>query len=180
MFSEKTPIEGAFIINFKKIEDGRGFFGRVFCREEFRKIGVPFTAEQANMSGNLVAGTLRGLHYQRPPHAEDKLVRVVRGAVFDVAVDIRKDSPSYGRWHGVELSRENFRAFLIPKGCAHGYYTIKDSSEVLYFVSSPYAPEAEGGIAWNDPVLGVRWPGEPKVISPKDASWEPYPWDGGD
>jgi dTDP-4-dehydrorhamnose 3,5-epimerase len=176
MLCEKTSIDGAYIITFNKIGDSRGFFSRVFCRDDFLENGIGMEVVQANLSGNLVAGTLRGLHYQAPPFEEDKLVRAVRGAVFDVAVDIREGSPSYGRWHGEVLSVENWKAFFIPKGCAHGYYTIEDNSEIMYFVSSPYTPGAERGIAWDDPVLGVKWPGRPVVVSPKDAAWKAYDW----
>jgi dTDP-4-dehydrorhamnose 3,5-epimerase len=176
MLCEKTPIEGAFVVSFDKMEDSRGWFSRVYCAEAFRGCGFSLNIAQANMSANLFAGTLRGLHYQAAPWGEDKLVRVTRGRAFDCAADIRKGSPTYGRWHATELSAHNMRAFFIPKGCAHGYYTTEDDTELMYFVSSPYHPESERGIAWNDPVLGVRWPGEPKIISPKDAQWPPFDW----
>jgi dTDP-4-dehydrorhamnose 3,5-epimerase len=176
MFCEKTPIEGAFVINFPKVEDERGFFSRVYCKEALAGAGVDMAVAQANLSGNLRAGTLRGLHYQSPPHGEDKLVRVVQGEAFDVAVDIREGSPSYGRWHGVRLGGGGWGAFFIPKGCAHGYFTIEDGTQLLYFASHPYAPGSEGGIAWDDPRLGIPWPGEPKVMSAKDRSWKNFPW----
>ena len=176
MFCEKTSIEGAWIVNFKKAEDNRGYFSRIFCSEELRKNGIGFEAVQANISGSRKAGTLRGLHYQAPPFAEDKLVRAVSGAVFDVAVDLRRGSPTYGLWHGEVLSALNWKAFFIPKGCAHGYYTMEDNSGVMYFVSAPYAPHSEKGIVWNDPVLNIQWPGDPAVISPKDSAWKAYSW----
>ena len=176
MLCERTAIEGAYVVGFEKIGDSRGYFGRVFSGADFREHGFAMEVSQANMSGNLLAGTLRGLHYQSAPYGEDKLVRAVAGSVFDVAADMRRDSPTYGRWHGVELSAGNWKAFFIPKGCAHGYYTLEDDSQVLYFVSAPYRPEAEGGIAWDDPVLGVKWPGAPRAISAKDSKWRPYDW----
>jgi dTDP-4-dehydrorhamnose 3,5-epimerase len=176
MLCEKTPIDGAYVINFKKIEDNRGYFSRVYGRDELSDCGVNMEVVQANMSGNLFKDTLRGLHFQAHPAEEDKLVRVVEGSIFDVAVDMRKNSPSYGRWHAVELSRENWRGFFIPKGCAHGYYTTEDNSQVLYFVSHPYTPNLEGGIAWNDPVLAIKWPGTPRYMSEKDAAWPAYSW----
>ncbi|MDR2338683.1 MAG: dTDP-4-dehydrorhamnose 3,5-epimerase [Deltaproteobacteria bacterium] len=176
MLCEKTPIDGALVIGFDRMEDDRGFFGRIFCREALSACGAAMEVAQANISGNLLAGTLRGLHYQAAPHAEDKLVRVVAGAAFDVAVDLREGSPTYGKWHGVTLSRDNFRAFFIPKGCAHGYYTTEDGTELVYFASSPYAPLAERGVAWDDPRLAIAWPGEPKVMSAKDRALKPHAW----
>ncbi len=154
--------------------DERGFFARLLCREDFAAQGLAFDPVQMNLSGNHRRGTLRGLHYQRAPHAEDKLVRAVAGAVFDVAVDLRPDSPAYGRWAGFELSAENRRALLVPKGCAHGYLTLTDGAEILYLVDAFFHPEAEGGLRWDDPRLGISWPFPPLVVSEKDRSWPDF------
>ncbi len=171
---QETKIAGAIIIDLEPIEDERGFFARLFCRDEFLERGLDFRPVQANLSGSLKKGTLRGLHYQAPPHQEDKLVRVVRGAVFDVAVDLRPRSATYGQWVGLELSRENKRSFLIPKGCAHGHLALTDDVELLYLVTEAYHPESDRGLAWNDPFCRIEWPFEPVILSDKDRRWPPY------
>ncbi len=151
--------------------DDRGFFARIFCRDELAGRGPDFQPAQANLSGNRRRGTMRGLHYQAAPWAESKLVRAVTGAIFDVAVDLRRSSPAFGAWAGFELSADNRRALFIPKGCAHGYLTLTDHAEVLYLTDTPYQPEAERGLGWNDPFVRVDWPGQPLVISDKDRNW---------
>ncbi len=171
---QETKIPGAVVIDLDPVEDERGFFARLFCGDEFSQKGLDFRPVQANLSGSLRRGTLRGLHYQAPPHQEDKLVRVVRGAVFDVAVDLRPASPAYGHWVGLELSQENKRSFLIPKGCAHGHLTLTDDVELLYLVTAAYHPASDRGLAWNDPFCRIQWPFEPMILSEKDRGWPPY------
>lgn len=170
-----TPlaVAGAYRVDIEPHADERGFFARAFCAREFAEQGLCNRFVQANISHNVRAGTLRGLHFQRPPHAEVKLVRCTRGALFDVVVDLRRESPSYGRWAGVELSADNHRALYVPQGCAHGFQTLVEDTEAFYLVSAFYAPEAEGGLSWRDPEVGIDWPLPPTVISPKDAAWPP-------
>lgn len=172
MILTETPLRGAFIADLKRIEDERGYFGRAWCRQELAEVGVEFEPVQANMSGSRRRGTVRGLHYQVAPHEESKFIRCIRGSVFDVIVDLRPDSPTYGRWTGVELTADNQRALLVPRGFAHGYQTLRDNTEVIYLVSTYFAPGAERGIRWNDPGLGIEWPITGLVtISEKDAAW---------
>ena len=153
-----------------KFGDHRGFFSEVFKRSAFEAEGLAIDWIQDNQSFSAEAGTVRGLHFQAPPFAQDKLIRVLRGSIFDVAVDIRKGSPSYGRWVGIELSADKFNQLLIPVGFAHGFMTLTPDVEVLYKVSAPYNRESEGAIVWNDPDLGIDWPrpGE-AILSGKDA-----------
>ena len=148
--------------------DDRGFFSETFSRRRLAEAGFdkPFVQDNHSLSGK--RGILRGLHFQRAPHAQDKLVRVTRGAVFDVAVDVRRGSPSFGRWVGVELSADNWRQMLVPAGFAHGFLTLTDTAEVLYKVTDDYAPEAEGGLAWDDPEIGVDWPMAKSDITTND------------
>lgn len=164
-------LSGAAIIDLQRRGDDRGFFARTFCAETFRAHGLPDSFVQANMSWSARAGTLRGLHYQKAPYAEDKLIRCVRGAVFDVLVDLRADSPTFLQWEGIELTAENRRQVLIPKGFAHGFQSLVDDTEVAYQVSAAYAPEAEAGLRWDDPVLRITWPLTPSELSDKDRNW---------
>ncbi len=171
----ETDIDGAFLLELEPHEDERGFFARAFDRDAFARRGLATEYVQANIGFSARRGVLRGLHYQLAPHAEAKLVRCTRGAIFDVIVDLRPESPTYRRWHGEELSADNRRAVYLPAGCAHGYLALADSSEVFYQASSAYMPSAERGVRWDDPAFGVRWPieGAPSV-SEKDASWPDY------
>jgi dTDP-4-dehydrorhamnose 3,5-epimerase len=174
IFNE-TELKGAFVIDLEPIEDERGFFARAWCRREFTEHGLSTDIAQANMSFNKRKGTLRGMHFQKSPHAEDKLVRCTRGAIFDVAVDLRPDSPTRSRWVGVELTSENRRMLYVPKGFAHGFQTLEDDTEIFYLVSEFYTPEAEGGARWDDPAFGIEWPlGAPAEISDKDRTWPDY------
>jgi dTDP-4-dehydrorhamnose 3,5-epimerase len=169
---KETPLQGAFVADLKRIEDSRGYFGRAFCERELADVGVDFKPVQANMSGSAKRGTVRGLHYQMAPHEEAKFIRCVRGAVFDVVVDLRRDSPTRGQWFGAELSAANQRAMLVPRGFAHAYQTLEDDSEVIYLVSAFYAPGAEKGLRWNDPGIGIDWPIKDGVtVSDKDVAW---------
>lgn len=175
MIIKKTDISGVFLIEPVKKEDQRGYFQRIFCQREFAVSGISFSMIQANESFSKTAGTIRGLHYQRSPFEEDKLVRCLNGKIFDVALDIRRNSPTFGKYFSVELSEENQRMVLIPKGCAHGFQTLTQDCLVSYAVSAEYAPSHEGGIRWNDPFHRIPWPIQPpSLISEKDASWPDY------
>ena len=167
----KTRLADAVLVELDRHVDERGFFARVYCAAEFAAAGLVTQYVQANHSHNVAKGTLRGMHFQRAPHAEVKLVRCVRGAIWDVIVDLRPGSPSYGRWQGFELTAENGRMLYVPAGFAHGLQTLRDDTDVTYQVSRPYAPGAEGGLRWDDPALAIAWPLPVAVISPKDAAW---------
>jgi dTDP-4-dehydrorhamnose 3,5-epimerase len=171
---EPAGLTGAYIIDLEPRGDERGFIARQFCAAEFAAHGLRTGVEQANVSRSAMAGTMRGLHYQNAPHAESKLVRCVRGALFDVLVDLRPDSPTFRKWVGFELSAENMRQIYVPPGCAHGFLTLTDDVEALYLNSAAYAPQAEGGLRYDDPGIGIEWPGEIRVISDKDRSWPDF------
>jgi dTDP-4-dehydrorhamnose 3,5-epimerase len=163
-----TPLAGAYLVELEPLADERGFFARSFCGEEFEARGLNGHIAQSNVSFNRRRGTLRGLHYQAAPHAEAKLVRCTQGAIWDVIVDLRADSPSYKRWHAVELSAENRRALYVPEGFAQGFQTLADSSEVLYLMSQFYRPDAARGVRWDDPALGIPWPIANPQLSDRD------------
>ena len=163
-----TPLAGAYLIDLEKRGDDRGFFARAFCSEEFAAHDLPGEFVQVNNSLSAFKGTLRGMHYQLSPHAETKLVRCIRGALWDIILDIRPDSPTFGQHFGAELSADNRRMMVVPKGFAHGFITLEDDTEAFYFVDEPYAPEHERGIRWNDPHFAIEWPMEPAVLSDKD------------
>jgi dTDP-4-dehydrorhamnose 3,5-epimerase len=172
----ETPLPGAWVIELEELGDERGWFARTFDAEEFRARGLNPDVVQCNASLNARRDTLRGMHYQAEPHGESKLVRCVRGTIFDVAVDLRADSPTYRNWHGLRLSGENRLAFYIPAGLAHGFQTLTDDCEVLYQMGNPYVPEAARGVRWDDPAFGIEWPyveGE-RTISEKDSSYPDY------
>ena len=173
----ETLVTGVLVVESERIEDERGFFARTFSVEEFAERGMDQRVNQCSTSFNARAGTLRGLHYQSAPHAEAKLVRCTRGAIYDVAVDLRSDSPSYLSWFGVELSAENGRALFVPEGCAHGFQTLADASEVLYQISTPYVPDAARGVRWDDPAFGIDWPTVPpegRTMSARDAEYPDF------
>jgi dTDP-4-dehydrorhamnose 3,5-epimerase len=163
-----TPLDGARLIELNRIGDDRGFFARVFCEREFAAEGLVSQFVQVNNSLSADKGTLRGMHYQLAPHAETKLVRCIRGALWDVIIDLRPDSPTFGQHFGAELSAENRRMMYVPKGFAHGFLTLEDDTEAFYFVDEFYAPDVERGIRWNDPEFGIDWPIEPVIVSDKD------------
>jgi dTDP-4-dehydrorhamnose 3,5-epimerase len=165
-----TPLSGAFVVELERLADERGFFARSFCREEFARHGLEPAVAQCNVSFNRRRGTLRGLHYQAEPHAEAKLVRCTRGAVWDVAVDLRPGSPTLYRWHAVELSADNRRALYVPAGFAHGFQALADDSEVLYQMSESYRAELARGVRWNDPRLAIEWPVAQPIVSARDAA----------
>ncbi|WP_110927013.1 dTDP-4-dehydrorhamnose 3,5-epimerase [Bacillus massiliglaciei] len=165
----KTNLEGVMVIEPQVFGDHRGWFTETYNEEEFKKEGLNLTFIQDNHSFSAVKGTLRGLHYQKNPKAQTKLVRCTKGSIFDVAVDIRKGSPTYGDWFGIELSAENKKQLLIPKGFAHGFMTVTDDVEVQYKVDELYSPENDRGIIWNDPNIAVEWPIDIRpVLSEKD------------
>jgi len=170
----ETNIEGVYLIEIDRIEDNRGFFGRVWCRHEFAKHGLDNRIVQVNVGFSPKVGTLRGMHYQRAPHAEVKLVRCTLGAVYDVAVDLRPSSPTFCRWCGVELNAENRRSLYIPEGCAHGYQTLAPDAEIYYFTSAPYAPDHAAGVRYDDPTFGIEWPLPVGLISDTDRSWPDF------
>ncbi len=165
-----TPLAGAYLVDLEKRGDDRGFFARVFCEREFADHGLPTDYVQVNNSLSADNGTLRGTHYQLAPHAETKVVRCVRGALWDCLDDLRPDSPTFKQWYGAELSAENRSMMVVPKGFAHGFITLTDDAEAFYFVDEFYAPEHERGVRWNDPEFGIEWPIEPVVLSDKDAN----------
>ncbi len=166
----QTPIAGAFVVEIERIEDDRGFFGRSFCQDEFRAQGLVPVVAQCSVSWNRRRGTLRGLHYQAPPHGETKLIRCTRGAVWDVVVDLREESLTHLRWYAIELSEENRLALYIPEGVAHGFQTLLDDSEVLYQMSVSYCPEHARSVRWSDPALGIPWPIENPTLSERDRT----------
>jgi dTDP-4-dehydrorhamnose 3,5-epimerase len=175
MLFKETRVKGAFVVELEKRGDDRGFFARAFCRKEFEAQGLDFNPVQANVGASRLRGTLRGLHYQVRPHEEKKLVRCTAGALFDVVVDLRSGSPSCKQWFGVELTAENHKMLYVPEGCAHGYLTLADRTEIFYLVSEFYSPGAERGVRWNDPAFGIDWPPvEALVMSEKDAGWPDF------
>jgi len=172
------PIAGAALVEPEPIKDDRGYFARVWCEEEFARHGLDSRAAQANIGVSHKQGTLRGLHYQVAPDLEAKLVRCLRGAVWDVMVDLRPDSPTYRRWHGVELRGGDGRAVYVPPLCAHGYVTLEDDTELWYQASVPFAPASARGVRYDDPSLGITWPRPALVISDRDRAWPLLPGDG--
>lgn len=165
------PLAGARLVLPEPRRDARGWFARLFCAEEFAREGLPTTFVQQNVSLSHRAGTLRGLHYQAAPHGEAKLVRCLRGAVFDVIVDLRPDSDTYLRWAGFDLTEDNLAQLLVPAGFAHGFQTLSEDSVVSYLVTHPYTPSAERGLRWDDPAIGIDWPRDVAEISDKDRTW---------
>jgi dTDP-4-dehydrorhamnose 3,5-epimerase len=168
MIFTETSLPGAYLIDLEKRGDDRGFFARVFCHDEFAEHGLETEFVQINNSLSANRGTLRGMHYQLAPAAEVKLVRCVAGALWDVILDLRPESPSFGRWFGTELTAANRRMMYVPRGFGHGFLTLSDECEAFYLVSAFYAPEAERGVRWNDPRFAIEWPSAPVVISEKD------------
>jgi dTDP-4-dehydrorhamnose 3,5-epimerase len=162
------------VIELEKRGDERGFFARMFCAEEFSTHGLATRLVQVNNSAAVRRGTLRGCHYQLPPKAETKLVRCIRGALYDVIIDVRRDSPTFGDHFGVELTAENRKMLYVPKGFAHAFLTLEDATEAIYLVDEFYAPDHERGIRWNDPKFGIDWPIDPVVISDKDRNFPDF------
>jgi dTDP-4-dehydrorhamnose 3,5-epimerase len=170
----ETPLKGAYTIELEKRGDDRGFFARLFCEKEFQDTGLESRFVQINNSTSSKKGTLRGMHYQLPPDGEVKVVRAIKGALFDVIVDLRPDSPTFKQSFGAELSAENRRMMYVPRGFAHGFITLEDDTEAFYLVSAPYAPGSERGLRYNDPSLGIKWPLTPTEMSEKDLNWPDF------
>lgn len=166
-----TTLKDAVVVELEKLEDERGYFARTWCAQEFKEHALDAGLVQCSTSFNKVRGTLRGLHYQSGPHAETKLVRCTRGAIFDVIVDVRPLSPTFLGWFGVELTADNGKMIYIPKGFAHGFQTLEQNSEVFYQMNEFYEPSAARGVRWNDPLVGVKWPLKITVMSEKDRSY---------
>ena len=167
----ESPLRGAYLVGLERREDDRGSFARAFCAREFAEHGLETAYVQANLSTNKKAGIVRGMHFQRAPHAEVKLVRCVAGAIYDAIVDLRQESPTYLQWFGAELSQDNGLMMYVPRGFAHGYQSLTDGAAVHYMVSAFYSPASEGGVRHDDPSIGIRWPRAVADISPKDGSW---------
>lgn len=167
----ESPIAGAWTVEPAPHADERGRFFRAWCAEEFAAQGIAFTPLQANLGSSRRAGTLRGMHYQVAPHEEAKLVRCTQGALFDVLVDVRPASPTYGKWFGAELTAENGRMLYVPAGCAHGYQTLVDDAEIYYLTSALYAPQAVRGLRYDDPTVAIRWPRPAVAVSEQDQHW---------
>jgi dTDP-4-dehydrorhamnose 3,5-epimerase len=170
MIFTETPLVGAYLIDLEKRGDERGFFARAFCEKEFASHGLVAGFAQINNSLSAQRGTLRGMHYQLSPKAETKVVRCIHGALYDVILDLREGSPTFGESFGSELTAENRRMMYVPKGFAHGFFTLADDTEAFYLVDEFYSPEHERGIRWNDPKFLIRWPSQPNVLSDKDRN----------
>jgi dTDP-4-dehydrorhamnose 3,5-epimerase len=175
MIFERLPLEGAYVIRLVTHEDDRGFFARTWCKKEFQAHGLAVDMVQGNTAFSRQRGTLRGMHFQVPPYGEAKLIRCIRGAIYDVMIDLRPGSPTCYTWYGIELDERSFRMVYVPEGFAHGYLTLRDDTEVTYQVSQFYSPDAESGIRWNDPLFNIRWPVVGQLIlSAKDRGWPDF------
>ena len=174
MLFQPTKLAGAYLIELQKVEDERGFFARSWCAQEFAEHGLDTRLVQCNISLTRQGGTVRGMHYQAPPFAETKLVRCSRGAIYDVIIDLRPESPTFLQWLGVTLSADNRTMLYIPKGFAHGFQSLVDNTEVFYQMSDFYAPEYARGLRWNDPKVKIQWPLAITVMSAKDQSYPDF------
>jgi dTDP-4-dehydrorhamnose 3,5-epimerase len=174
MIFTETELKGAYIIELEPLEDDRGFFARSFCQREFEKQSLNFCVVQCNVSYNKKKGTLRGMHYQVPPHEEAKLVSCIRGTIYDVIIDLRPDSSTYCQWFALELSSENYKMLYVPEGFTHGFQTLEDNTVVFYQMSEIYHPECARGARWDDPAFGIRWPLPNRVMSKKDLSYPDF------
>ncbi len=173
MVFHDTKLKGAYIIELERQEDERGFFSRSFCKKEFREQGIDMDIAQCNISYNRRKGTLRGMHYQGSPHEEAKLVSCTKGALYDVILDLRKDSPTYCQWVAVDLSADNNKILYVPKGFAHGFQTLQDDTVVFYQMSEFYHPECAKGVRWNDSAFAIKWPAENnRTISGRDLDYQ--------
>ena len=171
MIFKKTKINGVFTIDLEPRTDNRGYFTRVFAKEEFKKFKIPFSIIHANRSLTVNKGMIRGMHYQIYPKQEDKIIQCLKGSIFDVALDLRKESKTYGKWVGEILSAENKRMLLVPKGFAHGFQALEKNCLIEYFVTQSYAPKHERGLRWNDPAFNIKWPIKKALLSDKDSNW---------
>lgn len=171
MIFKPSPLAGAYLLDLMKIEDDRGFFARSYCKNEFDEVGLNSRIAQCNVSYNRNKGTLRGMHFQSEPFQEAKVVRCTRGVIWDVIIDLRIDSPTYLKWHGVELNAESHLALYVPEGFAHGFQTLVDDSEVLYMMSEFYQPNAARGVRWDDPAVAIDWPVPNPSMSQRDRDY---------
>lgn len=171
MIIRPTKFEGLFIIDLEKCKDKRGFFARVWDKKQFNEFGLETKISQCSISVNRERGTLRGMHYQKKPHQEIKLIRCTKGSIFDVVVDLRKTSKTFKKWKGIELNEKNHRALYVPKGFAHGFITLQNNTEVFYQITHEHNPKYARGVLWNDPSFDIRWPIKPKKISKRDLSF---------
>lgn len=169
-----THLQDALIIEPERLEDQRGFFARTWCEETFIAHGLPGQIAQCSIAFNLKKGTLRGMHYQEAPYAEAKLVRCTMGAIYDVIIDLRPQSPTFRQHLGVELTAANRRQLFVPEGFAHGYQTLSDDTEVFYQMNVPYAPSAGRGVRWNDPAFGIVWPEDERMLNERDRLWPDF------
>lgn len=176
---EATELNAVYTIELEKFSDERGYFARSFCVDELADAGIEFSVDQTNISANRIAGTVRGMHIQMEPSPETKIVRCVHGRIYDVVIDLRPESISYCHWLGVEVSRENAKAVVIPPGCAHGFQTLEDDSEVHYMMQGRYDPDSAAGVRYNDSVFGIDWPIPVSAVSQKDTSWPDFNPDAG-
>lgn len=174
MIFTETEISGSYLIDVKRIGDDRGFFGRLWCEREMEEMGLVSSIKQSNIGVSPLKGTLRGLHYQRAPHQEVKIIRCPRGAIYDVIVDLRPDSPTFKKWFAVELTAENSRMLYVPEGCATGYQTLVDDTEIYYHTSEFYHPESATGVRHDDPAFGIEWPLPIAAISDNDKNWKNF------
>lgn len=174
MIFQETPLAGAYVIDIERLEDERGFFARTWCQREYTEHGLNPRLAQCSISFNKQKGTLRGMHYQLPPYAEAKVVRCTRGAIFDVIIDLRPESPTYKQHFGLTLTPESRTMLYVPEGFAHGLLTLEDNTEVLYLISEFYAPDYARGFRWNDPTFAIEWPAAVQVISERDAGYPDF------
>jgi dTDP-4-dehydrorhamnose 3,5-epimerase len=174
MLFSPAKIPGVFSIRPQPVADDRGYFARTFCLDEMTAHGVDPTVVQRSVSYNRLKGTLRGMHFQAAPHQENKLVSCLRGAIFDVVVDLRRDSPTYRSWVGFDLDGESLTAIFIPQGCAHGFLTLTDDALVHYEISAFYRPDSARGLRYDDPAIGIEWPAAPSVVSARDLAFPPF------
>ncbi len=174
MIFHETTLKDCWLLDLEKRGDDRGFFARLMCQNEFEAHGMDTVYVQQNLSLSRTKGTLRGMHFQKGDAAEAKLVRCLKGAIVDIIIDIRPESPTYKKWEAFELTEDNYRQLYVPRGFAHGFQTITEDTEVSYLVSSFYTPDAEGGIRYNDPAFGIEWPLEPTEMSDKDRNWPDF------
>lgn len=174
MIFTRLKLPGAVLVELDLKKDERGFFARTFCTEEFAAAGLSPKVLQCNISFNQHKGTLRGMHYQKPPFEEAKLVRCTAGAIFDVIIDLRPDSPTFKQHYSVVLSEDNRTSLYVPEGFAHGFQTLQDDTEVFYQMSQRYSPEAAAGVRWNDPAFGIEWPPDERIITDRDRTYPDY------
>jgi dTDP-4-dehydrorhamnose 3,5-epimerase len=174
MIFTETPLKGAYVIDPERLEDERGFFARTWCQREFEKHGLDTAVAQCSISFNKKMGTLRGMHYQIAPHAEQKLVRCTAGIIYDVIVDLCPKSRTFRQWFATELSVDNRRMLYIPEGFAHGFLTLTDNTEVYYQISEYHVPDSSRGVRWNDPAFAISWPEQPRIVSQRDSAYADF------